>query len=151
MPVVIPCLFKVGGNPFTFYFDEVMSAYRTGVENSMMTNFRNNYSKESDIRYQSNRIETLNMADRYYDYKYHNEIKEVNLTSQVIVLFLQDNYGSLARKTYSEFIKVNGSVRLIKLFLLKRFPSIAQSLVSIKAQLIKFKMKDELDESKPKH
>lgn len=128
-----------------FYLDEVMSAYRTGVENSMMTNIKQNYSKENDIRYQSNRIETLNMADEYYEYKYHYDIKKVNLTSQVIILLLENNYNRMSKKIYKEFIKENGIIALVKLFLLKKYPFVGDRLVSIKN---KMKMKDEIDESR---
>lgn len=131
-----------------FYIDETMSAYRTGVENSMMTNIKNNYSKENDISYQSNRIETLNMADEYYDYKYHEDIKEVNLISEVIISILKNDYSKISRKTYRDFVKVNGFISLIKIFLLKKYPFIGNSLVSIKNKMFKLKIKDEIDESK---
>lgn len=123
-----------------FYMDEVMSAYRSGVENSMMTNIRKNYSKKNDIEYNLNRIETLEMADEYYDYKYHDDIGKINLTSEVIILLLKNDYSNSARNKYRQFIIENGYLGFAKVFLLKRCPSIARLLVSFKGKLVQLKM-----------
>lgn len=115
-----------------FYIDEVMSAYRSGVENSIMTNFRINYSKENDINYNLNRIETLKMADEYYGFKYHDDIEKVKLLSYVIINLLSNDFSSLAIKNYKQYIYEHSMLRFIKLFLFKKFPTIANFLLKIK-------------------
>jgi len=118
-----------------FYIDEIMSAYRKGVENSMMTNFRENYSKENDIKYHLNRIETLNMADGYYNYKYHDDIKKVNLISEVIIAILEKDYSVSARNKYMNYIKQNGILSFIKIVLLKGNPLLSETLIKLKRKV----------------
>lgn len=115
-----------------YFLDEVMSAYRKGVENSMMTNFRKNYTKNNDIEYHINRIQTLNMADEYYNYRYHDEIQSVNLISKVRISLLQNDFSASARDMYKAFIMQNGIVRFVKQVLLVKTPKVANRLVSFK-------------------
>ena len=119
-----------------YFIDEVMSSYRTGVENSMMTNFRQSYTRDNDIKYHMNRIETLNMADKYYNYKYHDEIQQVNLISEVIIKLLKNDYGAVARLKYKTYIKKIGVVSFVKLLLLKKFPNHASILIKLKRMWI---------------
>ncbi len=115
-----------------YFMDEVMSAYRKGVENSIMTNFRKNYTKNNDIEYHLNRIQTLNMADEYYKYKYHDEIQLVNLISKVRISLLQNDFSASTRKMYKDFIIQNGIIRFIKHVLLIKTPRIANFLIRFK-------------------
>lgn len=117
-----------------------MSSYRSGVENSAMTNFKNNYSKEKDIKYNLDIIEILNIADEYYDYKYHDDIEKVNLVSKATISLLKNDYSDSARKEYKIFINENGHLGFIKLFLLKKSPLIANVLVRCKGSLVKHKL-----------
>lgn len=119
-----------------YYMNEVMSAYRTGVKGSMMTNFRKNYTKENDINYLLNRIETLDMADKYYDYKYHDEIIKVRILSQVAIDFLKNDFSNTAMRHYKIYIKQNGLIKFIKLMSLKKFPAITKPLVKLKGLVI---------------
>lgn len=118
-----------------YYFDEIMSAYRSGVENSMMTNFKTNYSKDNDIKYHTNRIETLKMADEYYEFKFNDAIEKVNLCSYVVINLLKNDFSSLARINYKKYIYQNGLMAFIKLLLLKKCPNIASCLVKLKGKL----------------
>lgn len=118
-----------------FYIDEIMSAYRKGVENSMMTKFNKNYSKENDIKYHRNRIQTLKMANEYYDFKYNDDLEIVNLTSQTIIALLENDYSVSARKKYKNYIKHNGIVAFIKIVLLKRNPLLAETLIKLKRKV----------------
>lgn len=97
-----------------YYIDEVMSSYRTEVEGSKITNFKHSYTAEKEIQYLQNRIETLNMADKYYKYRYHNEIQMVNLISEVKILLLENKISIFALSKYWLFLKQEGVVQLIK-------------------------------------
>lgn len=118
-----------------YYIDEVMSAYRSGVENSIMTNRKKNFSKESAIKYHLNRIETLVMADVYYDYKYHDEIEQVNLISEVIIALLGNDFSGSAMTKYKNYIAKNGLAGFIKLLLLKKCPFIAKILLNVRGKI----------------
>lgn len=118
-----------------YYMDKVMSAYRMGVEGSIMTNFRKNYSKQNEINYHLNRIDTLRRADEYYQYKYHDEIEKVNLVSYVIIGLLKNDFSALAMVNYNNFIKFNGLKRFIKLLILKKIPQLSKVLLKIKRSI----------------
>lgn len=128
-----------------YYIDEVMSAYRTGVKNSLMTNFRRNYTKESDIQFHKNRIEVLRMADKYYSYKYHDEIEKVYLLSGVTISLLKSDYSSTARKIYKKYLNYHGLISFIKLCLLKKCPALATLLVKLKDKISIARMNGGLD------
>lgn len=113
-----------------YFMDEVMSCYRTGVEGSMMTRYRESYSVKNDIEYHKNRVETLCLANQYYNYKYDNEISKVILQSEVKMLLLQRKVDFCAIKKYLKFINVYGIVRFIKTVLLAVFPKLAGKLIS---------------------
>lgn len=122
-----------------YYMDEVMSAYRTGVEGSIMTNFRKNYSRKNEINYHINRIETLKRSDEYYQYRYHNEIEKVNLVSYVIIGLLKNDFSASARIVYKNHINAYGLRGFIKLLLLKKLPYLSKTLIRIKGKIMKLK------------
>jgi len=114
-----------------YFMKEIMSCYRTGVEGSMMTKFRESYSIKNDIEYHRNRVETLSLANQYYNLKYDNEISKVILQSEVRMLLLQRKIDTCAMKKYFRFIKVYGLVRYVKAVLLAIFPKLSQKLVDV--------------------
>ncbi len=118
-----------------YYIDEAMSAYRIGVENSMMTNLMINYNKEKDIRINLNRIETLKKADKYYNYQYRDEIEKVNLIYYVIISLLKNDFSGTAREKYRYYISENGLTEFLKIILLKKYPTIAGLLVALKGKI----------------
>jgi len=118
-----------------FFIDEVMSHYRTGVENSIMTKYRKYYSDEKEIEYQFNRIQTLNMADLYYNYEFHNDIQSVNLISEIIILILKNDFSVKARVKYKAFIKEYGLLTCLKLLALYKFRFLGQLLITIKQKV----------------
>ncbi|NLD47019.1 MAG: glycosyltransferase [Clostridiaceae bacterium] len=120
-----------------FYMNEVMSAHRVGVADSMMTKFGTEFSKEKIIEYYLNRIEILRLADEYYNYSYHHEIKKVNLSSRSIIALLENDYTVSARKIYMEYIKYNGWVGFAKMFVINKLPKTADLLVRLKGFLVK--------------
>jgi len=135
----------LSANGKTFFIDRIMSHHRYGVEGSLMTEMKKNYSVDSDINYQIQRIETLEMADKYYSYKYHDEIEIVNLISKVIILLLESDYSSTARRMYKKYVNQHGLISFIKIFLLKKCPTLAKLLVKIKDIISITRMNGELD------
>lgn len=115
-----------------FFLDEVMSNYRAGVEGSIMTKRKENFSKESEIKLEKNIIETYIKANEYYGYKYNQEIKNVILLSEVRIALLQNDVSMAAISKYNLLIKKRGITRFIKIFLLNKTPRFASLLVKIK-------------------
>lgn len=105
-----------------FYLHEVMSNYRSGVENSMMAKFRENYTKENDINYHRNRIETLELANEYYEHKFAKEIGSVINISETRIHLLTQGISVDALRAYRKHIRAHGLLSFCKQFLLIRMP-----------------------------
>ena len=75
------------------------------------------------------------MADGYYNYKYHDDIKKVNLISEVIIAILEKDYSVSARNKYMNYIKQNGILSFIKIVLLKGNPLLAETLIKLKRKV----------------
>lgn len=118
-----------------YCIDELMSAYRKGVENSIMTKYKEKYSGKKEIKYQLNRIKTLEMADKYYDYKYSEEISDVNLTSKLIIALLKKDLSPYARNIYINYINQYGLKKFIKIFFNKKYPKLTMRCFKIRKKL----------------
>lgn len=117
-----------------YYINEVMSNYRIGVENSLMTNIRENYTDENEILYQRQRILTFEKADQYYNYKFHKEIENINLQSKLRINFLSGDYGI---RTIGKYIHIYGMTSFIKQVLIFDFPKLFNTLSEIKNKINK--------------
>lgn len=115
-----------------FFLSEILSAYRSGVENSMMTNFKNNYSIKRDIEYCENRIKVLEEADQYYNYKYTKDISSVALISKAKISLLKRDFSYDSRKIYYQLIRDRGFVSFIKMIVLTYNEKLARLLIKAK-------------------
>jgi len=120
----------------THFIDESMSAHRDGVKGSLMTEMRNKYSRQNEIDYHKKRIATLESADRYYNYAFHDALEEVNLHSLVKILMLEGNKEELKKDRYREFLNRQGRLRKFKLIILNKHPNIAKIMVRLKGHLM---------------
>lgn len=128
------CLFlSVSGE--TYFIDEVMSSYRLGVENSLMTTINNSFSIEKEIEYQQKRIQIIEEADRYYEFKYHNELLEANKRSEVKILILNNQYLKLMNTRYKNVYKEDGIVKILKTFASFKFPKTIKRYSKLKHSL----------------
>jgi len=116
----------------TYYIDEEMSSHRVGVENSLMTKIRQNYSKENEINYQKQRISTINEANKFYGYRYHFELEKVNLISEVKILLLENRFKELRSNKYKDFFDKRGIKGTIKFIIINKFPKLARLLSKLK-------------------
>lgn len=114
-----------------YFMAETMSCYRAGVADSLMTKFRENYSKEDDISNKRNRIKTLDLANKYYDYAFDSEIKKNILITSTEVLLLERRVNKDARKVYRRYYKEFGFKKTIKTITLAVFPKIARILARV--------------------
>lgn len=121
-------------NGKVFYMNDLMSAYRSGVKNSLMTKFKVNYSVANDMQYNRNRVDILSAANSFSGYSYDSDIKAVALVSHVIIGILSNDFSTSAVKNYLNFVKQNGFSQFIKLILLKKLPSLSGLLVKLKAK-----------------
>jgi len=130
----------LSANGKTYFIDQVMSSHRIGVENSLMTKLKQNYSIDNEIKYHKQRLSTLEEADKYYNYKFKEELEHVKLISQVKILMLENKYRELIRNQYRKFFKQNGLSGTVKFVLLTKFPKLALSLSRLKGKWVLFKL-----------
>jgi glycosyltransferase involved in cell wall biosynthesis len=123
-----------------YYMDRVMSAYRIGVENSMMTNHRKTNHNANEINLHHNILETLKIADEYYNYRYHKEIEQIGITSHVTINLLSNDFSSVAIKNYCNYIKQKGLIGLVKIFLLRKAPFVVKIFGNLKKKILMIKM-----------
>lgn len=89
-----------------FFLEKTMSAYRIGVENSIMTNLRTKFNKEEIIENYVNMLEVYTLANEYYNYKYKEDINIIlNNVSDKIVSIIEDPDKN-TNKTNEELIKL---------------------------------------------
>lgn len=115
-----------------YYMNSIMSDYRIDVENSLMTKIKKNNSKENEISYFIQRILTFQEADKYFNYKFHKVIENINLLSEVRINILKNNYRIKTLKIYLKYIKKEGILAFIKQLLSCKLPKLFNIFVKTK-------------------
>lgn len=130
-----------------YFINEIMSSYRTGVENSKMTKMRENYSIENEIKYLQNRTAVFEAADEYYNGVFHDVILSYTLIHQADIHLLLNDFSKSARGDYRNVIKQRGFIFFIKRVILKKLKLIAPILVWLKTlpNRIRLKGKESYD------
>ena len=105
----------------TYYMDEVMSAYRTGVENSAMSKMKRNFSIQDHNEYHNLRNSIIDEIDVFYNYKYHSELEEIKLHSEIIKLKLENGLENNLPKTKSQSVYKYLSLRTKAIMYLKYY------------------------------
>ena len=73
-------------------------------------------------------METLKIADEYYNYRYHKEIEQIGITSHVTINLLSNDFSSVAIKIIVT-ISNKRLIGLVKIFLLRKAPFVVKILV----------------------
>ena len=93
-----------------------------------MTKFRQNYSKNNDIKHRKNGIDTLELADEYYEQRFEHEIGCVVNISETRIHLLTKGISSDAMAVYKKHMEVHGLKSFCKQFLLVKTPKIGRIL-----------------------
>lgn len=125
----------ISANGDVYFLDRVMSKHRTGVKNSVMTKLRENYTKENEINYHTQRNKTLEDANKYYNYQYDNQILKVVYDSKIRILLLKNRYAEILDDKYRAYFKDKGIINILKLVLLTKMPKVSRGLSLIKGKL----------------
>lgn len=118
-----------------YFIDKIMSSYRTGVENSIMTLLKQNQSKKNQINYHLQRIKTLNEANLFYNYQYNTHIQSVINESEIRILLLNNEIKKLFYKKYRSNFKEKGLKNTIIFILLIKVPNFTRKILSMKKKL----------------
>lgn len=127
---------------YAYYIDEVMSAYRVGVEGSCNDRLKKeNNSIEKMEDYYKLRIVTLNKFNEYTMFRHNKAIKKFNLASELEILILKGKikdkikgFKNLQSKGYFDSVKMKEK---IKIHFRCYTPKIYKMLVDIKTHIEK--------------
>lgn len=112
----------------TYYVDEVMSSYRVGVENSVMTKIKEDRSRVSKVNYLKRRIATVNAADEFFGYEYHEALDRENLATEVKLLILENRFKELMGERYKDYLQGVGLMGTVKMIVCYKYPKLAKRL-----------------------
>lgn len=118
-----------------FFISDSMSAYRSGVANSLMTKKRSQIDRSNEIRYQKNRIETLEMADEYYDYKYSKEFALISIDSKLKIMMLEKKFGFSFFRSLVGYLYGTKNFKMLKTFVAFNFPKSVLAFKKLKNKL----------------
>lgn len=89
-----------------FFLGEAMSAYRVGVENSIMTNIKTKYTKEQLIANYVDMLKAYELANEHYDYKYEEDINKIITNVCVTIAGIIVDPNKNAQKTTEELMEL---------------------------------------------
>lgn len=98
----------------TFCFNEKMSAYRTGVEESWTQRMKKNNKKSIEILRKIN--EALREFDYYTDKIYHDTIEKRIALNEIDILEILGEYKKIQQEPYKSIIKEHPLKKRIKYF-----------------------------------
>jgi hypothetical protein len=121
---------------YAYYIDEVMSAYRTGVEGSA-TDRSNIENKDINklIDRLRRHIELIDNFDEDTNYKFSNQLDEAKIVWEVRILEAQRKIKELNTPRYKNYYDELGKNSKIKLYARCYFPNIYKQLVNINSYL----------------
>jgi len=119
---------------YAYYIDEVMSAYRTGVEGSSTDRAKIENKDVSKQIYRLRRhIDIIDNFDKYTKYKYSNQLDEAKIVWEVRILVLEKKTKELKKQRYKEYYDELCKKGKIALYARCYFPNIYQQLANIKS------------------
>lgn len=122
-------------NSKVFFINEIMSAYRSGVANSLMTKRKKQADKSNEINYQKNRIETLKMADECYGYEFNKEFTFINMGSELKIKMLEKNLDISFFKNLFNYIYGTKDFKILKTFIFLNLPKSVHILKILRNKL----------------
>ena len=113
-----------------YYINEVMSAYRIGVEGSWSD--RLSRSRNRRIRHLKGMIHMRNQFNEYTNYKYSNSVDLIQIRNEAGILIAKGDLRSLNNKRYKNYIGRLGKWYIAKLYLEKYLPNLCRAMVRLK-------------------
>jgi len=112
----------------TYCFDDIMSAYRTGVDGSWSSRMKKD--NEKHIRH-IERVEKMKRAfDQHTEYKYHDAVEKSLFNSQYSLCYQTGKYKQLLEEPFksSEIARQQPFLKKVKIFLGAYFPFVLRLL-----------------------
>lgn len=109
-----------------YYFDEIMSSYRTGVPGSWTNNMKSSPDKQVKVR--KGMIAMMQAFDDYTDRKYEASVKVRQTEYDLLLLISQGDIQALYQDEYKEYRGKLSFFMVILIYLNKYFPRLFHRL-----------------------
>ncbi len=119
-----------------YYINEVMSAYRKGVEGSWSE--KTSKSKERRIEHLKGMIHMRDQFNIYTNFKYSDSVELRQIANEAGILIAQGDLESLKGERYRNYLARKGKYYIIKLYLNKYFPGLCKALLLAKRNLAQY-------------
>lgn len=114
-----------------YYIDEIMSSYRTGVNNSLMDIMRKNYSVDMKLNYENKVINLLEEISRNNKFLNLNDIDKLIKYYKFRALKLQyPNSRKELKNDYNEYFSEMSETEKVKLIAKKYFPKSSRLVIT---------------------
>lgn len=131
----IPMLLYLSTCGTVYYFDEVMSAYRTGVSGSWTDRINRSKAKEIDTRIRL--IEMTDSFNRFTDYIYADIITRRQYENELLLLIARGEVTALKEERFRHIGDQMGIYAVVLIYLNKYFPHLYRKLKPLKRYLSK--------------
>lgn len=119
-----------------YYIDEVMSAYRTGVEESWTSKLNSGANViEKNIKVKENDINLLNEFNKYTNYRYSDAIEKTKTKREFEILLLQNNIKEAKNTKFKVYFDGISSMEKAKIISKIYFPKIYSKIINLKRSL----------------
>lgn len=126
----IPMLLYLSTRGTVYYFDEVMSAYRTGVAGSWIDRVNRSKAKEIDIR--TRLIEMTDSFNRFTDYQYADSVARRQYENELLLLIARGEVAALKEERFRKYRDNQGLYLVALIYLNKYFPYLYRKLKPLK-------------------
>ncbi len=118
-----------------YYIDRYMSAYRVDAKGSWRSSMR--ASTDMQIKHFEKRVELLNEANIYTQYKYDDVIKKTIDSMEFYFMIHRGMFEEVKERKYKDLYSGLGIRMKTKIFIRKYCPKIANILINIKRKFIR--------------
>lgn len=134
----LPIILIAASKGYAYYFDDIMSVYRTDVDGSATSKiYKSKNKKEKLINLHNGVIEILKNVDIYTNGKFNNELQCAIANREVEVLLLEKNKHKLKENIYIEHFKGLSNKQRYKFWIRYYIPTIYEKMGELKVKIKK--------------
>lgn len=130
----LPLVLYLATQGTVYYFDEVMSAYRAGVEGSWTSRLAD--SNQMQIRIGTKMIKMTDDFNRYTDYKYADSVELRKIKLEFLLLVAEGNVKTLKQARYKRYYAQLSQYNIARMYFNEYFPCIYNQIRKFKKFII---------------
>lgn len=126
----LPIKLYVTSKGYAYYFDNIMSVYRTSTGISVMDKWKN-FNIEKKLKLEYSLINLLKEFDKSTNYIYHSDL-EISIDMRLVDIYCLTNNGkALKNKKLKYILKLIDKKKLTKIYLIMYFPFLTSFIKKI--------------------